>query len=128
MSTKIAINGFGRIGRLVARIAAKNPGIEVVGINDITDAPTLAHLLKYDSVHGAFPDVKVDGDYIVIAGRRAQVTAVREPGRAAVEGPRGGHRHRVDRASSPRTTRPRATSPPARRRSSSRPRPRATSP
>jgi glyceraldehyde 3-phosphate dehydrogenase len=79
MPTKIAINGFGRIGRLVARIAAKNPGIEVVGINDITDAPTLAHLLKYDSVHGAFPDVKVEGDGIVMAGRRAKVTAIKNP-------------------------------------------------
>ncbi len=73
MSVKLAINGFGRIGRLVARIASRHPEIEVVGINDVTDAATLAHLLKYDSVHGLFPDVKVDGDYITIAGRKALV-------------------------------------------------------
>jgi len=73
MSVKLAINGFGRIGRLVARIASRHPEIEVVGINDVTDSATLAHLLKYDSVHGLFPDVKVDGDYITIAGRKALV-------------------------------------------------------
>jgi len=73
VSVRLAINGFGRIGRLVARIASRNPQIEVVGINDVTDAATLAHLLKYDSVHGRFPDVKLDGDYIAIAGRKALV-------------------------------------------------------
>jgi glyceraldehyde 3-phosphate dehydrogenase len=73
MSVKLAINGFGRIGRLVARIASRNPQIEVVGINDVTDAATLAHLLKYDSVHGRFPDVQVDGDSLVIAGRNVLV-------------------------------------------------------
>jgi glyceraldehyde 3-phosphate dehydrogenase len=79
MATRLAINGFGRIGRLVARITARHPGLELVGINDITDAATLAHLLKRDSVHGAFPDVTVTGDSIVIAGRRARVTAVKNP-------------------------------------------------
>jgi len=73
VSVRLAINGFGRIGRLVARIASRHPEIEIVGINDVTDATTLAHLLKYDSVHGRFPDVRVDGDYIVFAGRRALV-------------------------------------------------------
>jgi len=73
MSVKLAINGFGRIGRLVARIASRHPQIELVGINDVTDPVTLAHLLKYDSVHGQFPDVKVDGDYITIAGRKVLV-------------------------------------------------------
>jgi len=73
MSVKLAINGFGRIGRLVTRIASRHPQIEVVGINDVTDAATLAHLLKYDSVHGQFPDVKVDGDSLVIAGRKVLV-------------------------------------------------------
>ncbi len=73
MSVKLAINGFGRIGRLVARIASRHPQIEVVGINDVADPATLAHLLKYDSVHGQFPDVKVDGDYITIAGRKVLV-------------------------------------------------------
>jgi glyceraldehyde 3-phosphate dehydrogenase len=73
MSVRLAINGFGRIGRLVARIASRHPQIEVVGINDVTDPATLAHLLKYDSVHGSFSDVKVDGDYISIAGRKVLV-------------------------------------------------------
>jgi glyceraldehyde 3-phosphate dehydrogenase len=73
MSVKLAINGFGRIGRLVTRIASRHPQIEVVGINDVTDAATLAHLLKYDSVHGLFPDVKVDGEYITIAGHKVLV-------------------------------------------------------
>ena len=73
MSVRLAINGFGRIGRLVARIASRQPQIEIVGISDIADAATLAHLLKYDSVHGRFPDVKVDGDSIVIAGRNVLV-------------------------------------------------------
>ena len=61
MSARLAINGFGRIGRLVARIASRHPDIELLAINDITDAATNAHLLKYDSVHGQFPDVRVDG-------------------------------------------------------------------
>jgi glyceraldehyde 3-phosphate dehydrogenase len=73
MSVKLAINGFGRIGRLVARVASRRPQIEVVGINDVTDPATLAHLLKYDSVHGLFADVKADGDYIAMAGRRVLV-------------------------------------------------------
>ncbi|MBN2464315.1 type I glyceraldehyde-3-phosphate dehydrogenase [candidate division WOR-3 bacterium] len=73
MSVKLAINGFGRIGRLVARIASRHPQIEVVGINDVTDPTTLAHLLRYDSVHGQFPDVKVDGDYLIVAGRKVLV-------------------------------------------------------
>ncbi len=80
MSVRLAINGFGRIGRLVARIASRHPQIEVVGINDVTDAVTLAHLLKYDSVHGLFPDVNVDGEYIAIAGRKVLVNnAKRNP-------------------------------------------------
>lgn len=73
MLVKTAINGFGRIGRLVARIASRHPQIEVVGINDVADAATLAHLLKYDSVHGPFPDVSVESEYITIAGRKVLV-------------------------------------------------------
>ena len=63
MSVKVGINGFGRIGRLVFRAAFNNQGIDIVAINDLTDAETLAHLLKYDSVHGIFDaDVKaIDG-------------------------------------------------------------------
>ena len=55
MAIRLGINGFGRIGRTVLRYAAKEKGIEIVAINDLTDAKTLAHLLKYDSVHGSFP-------------------------------------------------------------------------
>lgn len=82
MATKIklGINGFGRIGRLVARLTARHPRIELVGVNDVTDAPTLAHLLKYDSVHGIFKEeVAAEGDALIIAGRRARVTAIRVP-------------------------------------------------
>ena len=65
--TKVGINGFGRIGREVFRVAFNNPEVEVVAVNDLTDSATLAHLLKYDSVHGTFPhEVEADGDCIVI--------------------------------------------------------------
>ncbi len=56
MSIKVAINGFGRIGRLFLRTAYSHPGIEIAAINDITDAKTLAHLLKYDSIFGILPE------------------------------------------------------------------------
>jgi glyceraldehyde 3-phosphate dehydrogenase len=80
MATKLGINGFGRIGRLVFRVAAKRKDIEIVHINDITDAPTLAHLLKYDSTHGIFPgEVKAEGDSIVVNGKKIQITAEKEP-------------------------------------------------
>jgi len=80
MATKLGINGFGRIGRLVFRVAARRKDIEIVHINDITDAPTLAHLLKYDSTHGIFPgEVKADGDAIVVNGKKIQITAEKEP-------------------------------------------------
>jgi len=79
MSVRIGINGFGRIGRLVFR-AAQGKDIEVVGINDITDAKTLAHLLKYDSVHGRFDgEVAADGDALVVNGKRIPVWAERDP-------------------------------------------------
>lgn len=78
--TKIGINGFGRIGREVFRVAFSNPEVEVVAVNDLTDAATLAHLLKYDSVHGTFPhEVTVDGDYIVVDGHRVKVLAQTDP-------------------------------------------------
>ncbi len=78
--TKIAINGFGRIGRNVARIALQNPEVELVGINDLTDAATLAHLFKYDSVHGTYhEDVRVDGDSIIVGDRTIKVSAERDP-------------------------------------------------
>ena len=79
MATRVGINGFGRIGRLAFR-AARGKQLEIVGINDLTDAKTLAHLLKYDSVHRQFPgDVKADGDAIVVDGRKIPVTAERDP-------------------------------------------------
>ncbi|GFO69821.1 glyceraldehyde-3-phosphate dehydrogenase [Geomonas limicola] len=80
MALRVAINGFGRIGRCVLRAAAQDKDIEFVAINDLTDAKTLAHLLKYDSVHGAFPgEVKAEGDSIVINGKAIKVLAVRNP-------------------------------------------------
>ncbi len=77
---RIAINGFGRIGRNVFRILAQKGGFEVVSINDITDPGTLAHLLKYDSVHGRFPGtVEPAKDGIVVNGKKVTVTAERDP-------------------------------------------------
>jgi glyceraldehyde 3-phosphate dehydrogenase len=76
---KVGINGFGRIGRLVLK-AARGTDIEFVGINDITDAKTLGHLLKYDSIHGKFPgEVKVDGDALIIDGKKIPVLAEKDP-------------------------------------------------
>lgn len=80
MSLKVAINGFGRIGRLVYRAIRNDSNIDVVAINDLTDAKTLAHLLKYDSTHGRFPgDVYAEGDYLVAGGDRPRVMAERDP-------------------------------------------------
>ncbi|MEB3237828.1 MAG: type I glyceraldehyde-3-phosphate dehydrogenase [Candidatus Sericytochromatia bacterium] len=80
MSTRVAINGFGRIGRQVLRIAAGHPEIEIVGINDLTNAKTLAHLLKYDSVHGRFAGtVEAHDDAIVVNGKRIPISAERDP-------------------------------------------------
>jgi len=75
MGTRVAINGFGRIGRLFLRAVAKrNADIEVVAVNDLTDAATLAHLLKYDSVHGAWPgEVGYDQDNLLFEGRTIKV-------------------------------------------------------
>lgn len=80
MAIKVGINGFGRIGRLVFRVMEKDPEIEVVAINDLTDAKTLAHLLKYDSVHGRY-DGKVShgDDYIEVNGRKIKIFAVKDP-------------------------------------------------
>jgi len=81
MPVKVAINGFGRIGRLVLRAALKQKtGLDFVAVNDLTDTKTLAHLFKYDSVHGRFDgDVKAEGDALVIDGRRIKVTAEKDP-------------------------------------------------
>jgi glyceraldehyde 3-phosphate dehydrogenase len=79
MAIRIGINGFGRIGRLVFR-AARDKDVEFVGINDLTDARTLAHLLKYDSVHRQYPgDVSADGDGLVVDGRRIPISSERDP-------------------------------------------------
>ncbi|AEP01399.1 type I glyceraldehyde-3-phosphate dehydrogenase [Weizmannia coagulans] len=80
MAVKVGINGFGRIGRNVFRAALGNPNVEIVAINDLTDAKMLAHLLKYDSVHGNLEEeVTVDGDSIVVDGHKVKVLAEREP-------------------------------------------------
>ena len=78
--TKVGINGFGRIGRLTFKALLDKPDIEVVAINDLTDTKTLAHLLKYDSVHGRFPgSVEADGDALVVNGKSIKVLAERDP-------------------------------------------------
>ena len=80
MSVKVGINGFGRIGRIVFRAALNNPNVDIVAINDLTDANMLAHLLKYDTVHGILnEEVTVDGDSIVVAGQKIKVIAERDP-------------------------------------------------
>ncbi|MGB4594198.1 MAG: type I glyceraldehyde-3-phosphate dehydrogenase [Coriobacteriia bacterium] len=80
MTIKVGINGFGRIGRLVFRAAEKDPNIEVVAVNDLTDAKTLAHLLKYDSVHKTFPhEVKAGEGSFFVDGREVKVLAQRDP-------------------------------------------------
>jgi len=77
---KVAINGFGRIGRLTYRSLMNHQQVEVVALNDLTDAKTLAHLFKYDSVHGKFSGtVAVEGDFIVINGRKIKVLAEKDP-------------------------------------------------
>ena len=79
---KLGINGFGRIGRMVFRAAYENFAgeIEVVGINDLLDADYLAYMLKYDSVHGKFSgDVKAEGNYLVVDGKKIQVFAEKDP-------------------------------------------------
>ena len=80
MTVKVGINGFGRIGRNVLRAALKGSNVEIVAINDLTDANMLAHLLKYDTVHGTLQEeVKVDGDYLIVGGRKVKVLAERDP-------------------------------------------------
>lgn len=80
MTIKVGINGFGRIGRVVFRIIQNNANIEVVGINDITDAKTLAHLLKYDSIHGRFDGtVEHTENSIIVNGKEIVISAERNP-------------------------------------------------
>jgi glyceraldehyde 3-phosphate dehydrogenase len=80
MAMKFGINGFGRIGRLVFKAMQSDPDVEVVAINDITDAKTLAFLLKYDSVHGRFPEpVRAEGDMLVVGNRKVKIYAEKDP-------------------------------------------------
>ena len=80
MAIKIGINGFGRIGRTFLRIASSNKNFDVVAINDLTDAKTLAHLLKYDSTHGVFAaDVKAKEDAIVVDGKEIKILSIKDP-------------------------------------------------
>ena len=80
MTIKVGINGFGRIGRNAFRAAMANPALEIVAVNDLTDAETLAHLLKYDSIHGILDaEVKAEKDAIVVNGKAIKVLAERDP-------------------------------------------------
>jgi glyceraldehyde 3-phosphate dehydrogenase len=80
MSVKVAINGFGRIGRNVLRIAMQSTNFEVTAINDLTDAKTMAHLFKYDSVHGIYPGkVEVSGSSIIVDGHAIKIYSERDP-------------------------------------------------
>lgn len=80
MSIKYAINGFGRIGRNILRACAKDTGLELVAVNDLTDAKTLGHLLKYDSIHGKFPgEVEVRENSLIVNGKEIKVLAERDP-------------------------------------------------
>ncbi|NLT94050.1 MAG: ArsJ-associated glyceraldehyde-3-phosphate dehydrogenase [Clostridia bacterium] len=80
MTVKIGINGFGRIGRNVLRAAMGNEGLEIVAVNDLTDANTLAHLFKYDSVHGVYPGtVEAKDDVIIVDGKEVKVYAEKDP-------------------------------------------------
>jgi glyceraldehyde 3-phosphate dehydrogenase len=82
MAVRVAINGFGRIGRLILRaiIESGRKDLVVVGVNDLGPVETNAHLLRYDSVHGRFPaDVKVSGDHMIVNGQNIKVTAIKNP-------------------------------------------------
>lgn len=81
MGVKVGINGFGRIGRVIVRAAQRmGADVDFVAINDLVDAQTLAHLLKYDSVHGIFPgEVKAKGNSLLVNGKEIKVTAIKDP-------------------------------------------------
>ena len=80
MAIRIGINGFGRIGRNVFRASIGDKDLEIVAINDLTDAKTLAYLLKYDSVHGTLPaEVEAKDDQIFVDGKPIKVLAVKDP-------------------------------------------------
>ena len=123
MTVRVAINGFGRIGRLVLRSIVEHgrKDIEVVAINDLGPVETNAHLLRYDSVHGRFPgEVKVDGDTIDAGFGKMKVTAIRNPAELPpateiehIEEPWASTSRSSAPASSPPVTRPRPTWKPA---------------
>ncbi|MDP4726110.1 MAG: type I glyceraldehyde-3-phosphate dehydrogenase [Desulfobacterales bacterium] len=80
MSVKLGINGFGRIGRLVFRATLKHPDVEVVAVNDLTDSATMAHLLKYDSVHGMLDrSIVAKDDAIEVDGKAVAITSIKDP-------------------------------------------------
>jgi glyceraldehyde 3-phosphate dehydrogenase len=82
MTAKVGINGFGRIGRMVFRAAYRRDDVELLALNDITDPNTLAHLLKYDSVHGVLKaEVKVEGNNIMVGGKGTRIISEKDPGR-----------------------------------------------
>ena len=82
MAVKVGINGFGRIGRMVLRAAYTRNDIEFLALNDLADPNTLAHLLKYDSVHGILKaDIEVEGNVIVVNGKRIQIISEKDPGK-----------------------------------------------
>jgi glyceraldehyde 3-phosphate dehydrogenase len=80
MAVRVGVNGFGRIGRVFFRAALESPDLEVVAVNDLADAKTLAHLLKHDSVHGALnAEVKAKGEAIFVNGREVRVCSAKDP-------------------------------------------------
>jgi glyceraldehyde 3-phosphate dehydrogenase len=80
MPLRIGINGFGRIGRQVVRAAVeRGAALEFVAVNDVTDAATLAHLLRYDSIHGAWPDARAADGHLAVAGKKIQVLSEKDP-------------------------------------------------
>jgi glyceraldehyde 3-phosphate dehydrogenase len=81
-TVKIGINGFGRIGRKIARLAANMPGVEIVGINNLSSPEQMCHLLKYDSVHGTFPEeVRLDGDTLIAGRLKMKLSSEKDPGK-----------------------------------------------
>ena len=125
---RVAINGFGRIGRNIVRAIYESgrKDIDVVAVNDLGPVETNAHLLRYDSVHGRFPhEVTVKGDSISIGSDKFKVTAIKDPAQLPLEGSRRRHRAGMHRHLHGAGTRPRPISRPAPSASSSRPPPMA---